>query len=181
MSTLHDEMCCGEPILLMDSDVLYDESLLERLIKSQHPNCMLIDKAFIPGDEPVKICVRDGEIIEFRKWVSAAFDFCGESVGFFKFSQEVAEQIMFQTHLNLRNGRQHEAYEETIRDVLLTSQLGKFSFEDITGIPWIEIDFSEDIERANAEILPLISDLIKDRLLAKKMDQNKDQIFVSGS
>ena len=181
LSTLHDEMCCGEPILLMDSDVLYDESLLERLIKSQHPNCMLIDKAFIPGDEPVKICVRDGEIIEFRKWVSAAFDFCGESVGFFKFSQEVAEQIMFQTHLNLRNGRQHEAYEETIRDVLLTSQLGKFSFEDITGIPWIEIDFSEDIERANAEILPLISDLIKDRLLAKKMDQNKDQIFVSGS
>lgn len=178
LSALHDEMCCGEPILLMDSDVLYDESVLERLIKSQHPNCLLIDRSFVPGDEPVKICVRDGEIIEFRKWLSAEFDFCGESVGFFKFSPEVAEQIMLQANLNLRHGRQNEAYEETIRDVLLTSQLGKFSFEDITGIPWIEIDFAEDVERANAEILPLIAEIIKDRFLPNKLNQNKDQSLV---
>ena len=175
LSTLHDEMCCGEPILLMDSDVLYDESVLERLIKSEHPNCLLIDRAFVPGEEPVKICVREGEIIEFRKWLSAEFDFCGESVGFFKFSPEVAEQIMLQTNLNLRHGRHNEAYEETIRDVLLTSRRGKFAFEDITGMPWIEIDFAVDVERANAEILPLISEIIRDRILAKKLDQNKDQ------
>ena len=31
-----------------------------------------------------------------------------------------------------------------------------FAFEDITGVPWIEIDFAADIERANAEILPRI-------------------------
>jgi choline kinase len=181
LSTLHDEMCCGEPILLMDSDVLYDESVLERLIKSQHPNCLLIDRAFVPGDEPVKVCVRDGEIIEFRKWLSAEFDFCGESVGFFKFSPEVAEQIMLQVNLNLRHDRQNEAYEETIRDVLLTSRVGKFAFEDITGIPWIEIDFAEDIECANAKILPLISEIIKDRFLAKKLDQNKDRSLVRRS
>ncbi|MFT5161043.1 MAG: choline kinase [Paracoccaceae bacterium] len=174
LSTLHDEICCGEPVLLMDADVLYDESLVERLINSGHPNCLLIDRAFVPSDEPVKICVRDGEIIEFRKWLSADFDFCGESVGFFKFSAEIAQQIMLQTEVSLRQGRRNEPYEETIRDVLLTSPRGTFAFEDITGIPWIEIDFAEDVERANTEILPRIAKAIEDRGLARGAVKNND-------
>ncbi len=67
LSILHDEICCGEPVLVMDADVLYDARLLERLANSPHPNCLLIDRAFVPGDEPVKVCVRNGEIVEFRK------------------------------------------------------------------------------------------------------------------
>ncbi len=153
---LRDELCCGEPVLLMDADVLYSEELVARLVNSRHHNCLLLDRAFEPGDEPVKICVRDGEIVEFRKWLSTEFDFCGESVGIFKLSAEVAEKIIVQTELYLSQGRRHEPYEETIRDVLLTSPRGTFAFEDITGTPWIEIDFAADIERANAEILPRI-------------------------
>lgn len=174
LSTLRDEICCGEPVLLMDADVLYDERLLERLIKSRHPNCLLIDRAFVPGDEPVKICVRDGEIVEFRKWLSADFDFCGESVGFFKFSPEIAEQIMLQTDLSLRQGRRNEPYEETIRDVLLTAPRGTFAFEDISGIPWIEIDFALDVKRANAEILPRISKAFEDGRLVRGVANNND-------
>ena len=175
LSTLRDEICCGEPILIMDADVLYDEILLERLIKSRHANCLLIDRDFEPGDEPVKICIRDGEIVEFRKWLSATFDFCGESVGFFKFSADVAEQIMVQTDLSLQQGRQHEPYEETIRDVVLTSPRGSFAVEDITGIPWIEIDFAADVARATAEILPRISQAKKERKLASDLTENEDQ------
>ncbi len=154
--TLRNELCCGAPVLLMDADVLYDGELVERLITSRHKSCLLIDRNFDPGDEPVKVCVRDGEIVEFRKWLSAKFDFCGESVGFFKLSAEEARSIIIQTELYLDLGRRHEPYEETIRDVLLTSPSGTFAFEDITGIPWIEIDFAADIERANTEVLPRI-------------------------
>ncbi len=154
--TLRDALCCGEPVLLMDADVLYDEELVERLVNSRHQNCLLLDRAFDQGDEPVKVCVRDGAIVEFRKWLSTEFDICGESVGFFKLSTEVAKQIIIQTELYVRHGRRHESYEEAIRDVLLTSPRGTFGFEDITGIPWIEIDFAADIERATAEILPRI-------------------------
>lgn len=175
LSTLRDEICCDQPVLLMDADVLYDESLLNRLIKSQHPNCLLIDRDFEPGDEPVKICVRDGEIIEFRKWLSVEFDSCGESVGFFKFSAEIAQQIMLQADLSLRQGRENEPYEETIRDVLLTSPRGTFAFEDITGLPWIEIDFAVDVERANTEILPRISEAIEARILADNLDERRNQ------
>ena len=159
----------------MDADILYDESLLECLIKSQHSNCLLIDRSFEPGDEPVKVCIREGDIIEFRKWLTADSDFCGESVGLFKFSAEIATKIMLQADLSLRQGRRHEPYEETIRDVLLTSPRGKFAFEDITGLPWIEIDFAEDVERAKTEIIPQISKAIVDRALISQLDRNKDQ------
>ena len=169
---LRDELCCGESILLMDADVLYHEDLVARLVDSRHRNCLLLDRDFDAGDEPVKVCVRDGEIIEFRKWLSADFDFCGESVGFFKLSAEVAERIIAQTQLYLRQGRRQEPYEETIRDVLLTSPRGTFAFEDITGRPWIEIDFAADIERANAEILPRIQPAEGRRRAAMTIERN---------
>ncbi len=154
--TLRDELCCGGPVLLMDADVLYGEGLLSRLINSHHENCMLLDRGFMPGDEPVKLCIRDGEIVEFRKWLSAGFDFCGESVGLFKLSARLAEKVITQTGLYLAQGRRQDPYEEAIRDVLLTSKRATFSFEDITGMPWIEIDFAADVERAKTVILPRI-------------------------
>ena len=40
--------------------------------------------------------------------------------------------------------------------MLLTAPRDAFAFEDITGMPWIEIDFAVDVERAEAEILPRI-------------------------
>ena len=163
---LRDELCCGKPVLLMDADVLSDECVLSRLIFSQHENCMLLDRGFIPGDEPVKLCIRNGEIVEFRKWLSAEFDFCGESVGLFKLSACVAEKIVAQSGLYLAQGRRQDPYEEAIRDVLLTSKDHTFSFEDITGMPWIEIDFAADIEHANAVILPRILTAEGDRCAA---------------
>jgi choline kinase len=154
--TLRDELCCGGPVLLMDADVLYDEGILRRLVLSRHQNCLLLDRAFTPGDEPVKLCIRDGEIVEFRKWLSAEFDFCGESVGLFKLSAPVAGKIIAQAKLYLEQGRRLDPYEEAIRDVILTSTRRTFSFEDITSMPWIEIDFAADVERATREILPRI-------------------------
>jgi choline kinase len=161
--SLRDELRSGGPVLLMDADVLYGEEMIERLVTSRHQNCLLLDRDFDMGDEPVKICVRDGEIVEFRKWLSAEYEFCGESVGFFKLSASAAKKVITQTELYLRQGRRHEPYEEMIRDVLLTSPRGTFAFEDVSGMPWIEIDFAADIERANTEILPRILKAVESR------------------
>jgi choline kinase len=173
--TLRNELDCGEAVLLMDADVLYDENLIMRLIHSRHQNCFLLDRDFDPGDEPVKLCVRNGKIIEFRKWLSAEFDFCGESVGFFKLSAAIAKKLIIQTELYIRQGRRQEPYEEAIRDVLLTSPRDTFAFEDITNLAWIEIDFVADIERANTDILPRILSSNDNRDRAVVMNSNPSQ------
>lgn len=173
--TVRDELRCGGAVLLMDADILYDEELLARLINSPHRNCLLLDCDFEPGDEPVKICVRDGEIVEFRKWLSTGFDYCGESVGMFKLSSDMAQLIIAQTALYLDQGRRHEPYEEAIRDVLLTAPRGTFAFEDITGLPWIEIDFAADVARAETEILPRIVSMTAKRRAATVVKGDNDK------
>jgi len=33
---------------------------------------------------------------------------------------------------------------------------GRFGYEDVTGLPWIEIDFPADVIRAQNELVPAI-------------------------
>ena len=146
-----------QDFILMDADVLYDGKIIERLVGSQIRNCFLLDREFIPGDEPVKLCVKNGQIIDFRKHINKdlEFDFQGESVGFFRFTAETADKIMNLTKSYLAQGCDDAPYEEIIRDLLL-EEPDNYGFEDITGLKWIEIDFPEDLIRANSAILPHI-------------------------
>lgn len=149
-----------DPFLLMDADVLYDPQILQRLIATDIENCMLIDRDFVPGDEPVKVCIDAADqIIEFRKKPAPdpAYVKQGESVGFFKFSQAIGKALVSRIDACLEQQRNDVAYEEAIRDCLLATP-GQFGYEDITGIQWIEIDFPEDIIRAREQILPAISE-----------------------
>ncbi|GMQ96130.1 MAG: phosphocholine cytidylyltransferase family protein [Gammaproteobacteria bacterium] len=154
--TLRDELRRGGPVLLMDGDVLYDDRLMKRLVTSDHASCLLLDRIVALDDEAVKLCIRDREIVEFRKWLSTEFDFCGESIGFIKMSARVADSIIAQTRLYLAQNRHQDPYEEPIRDVILTSRRETIGYEDVTGLPWIEIDYAADVERATTEILPRI-------------------------
>lgn len=140
-------------VLLMDADVLYDHRMIERLIESPHRNCFLLDRDLESGDEPVKICVRDGRLVEFRKQVEVACDYFGESVGFFRLSNPMAKELIYAMARYIDVGDLDTPYEEALRDVLLAAP-DQFGFEDITGLPWTEIDFPKDIERARDEILP---------------------------
>jgi choline kinase len=58
-------------------------------------------------------------------------------------------------HRNRQSKTYSDSELENVKDGL-TSQCRTFSFEDITGMPWIEIDFAADVERATSEVLPRI-------------------------
>ncbi len=157
--TLRQHLAAGDEILLMDADVLYDRRIIERLVKTDIPNCFLLDRDFEPGEEPVKLCVRDGYLVEFRKQVALdlTYDFSGESVGFFRFESAIARRIATRTEQYVADGLDEKPLEEAIRDLLLETPEA-FGYEDITGLPWIEIDFPEDIKRAQNEILPQLGE-----------------------
>jgi choline kinase len=156
--TARDALRSGHEVLLMDADVLYAPSLLRTLATSRHPNCFLLDRNLPPGDEPVKICLRDGGIVEFRKKPdpAIAWDLAGESVGFFKWSPAAAAELAAITEDYMTQGRQAEPYEEAIRDLILAGRQ-VVAYEDITNTPWIEIDFPDDVRRARDEVLPGIA------------------------
>ncbi|ADE14459.1 conserved hypothetical protein [Nitrosococcus halophilus Nc 4] len=158
--TLRDQLRAGGEIFLMDADVLYDYRLGQRLLQSPHRNCFLLDRHLEPGEEPVKLCLRNGVLVEFRKQVPTGlrYDIIGESVGFFRFSEEVAHRLADRCQDYMDQSRHEAPHEEAIRDLLLETP-ERFGVEDITGLPWIEIDFPEDIHQAQNIILPQLEPL----------------------
>jgi choline kinase len=148
----------GAPIILMDADVLYDRRLMQRLLDSAHENCFLLDREIEPGDEPVKLCIAQGRIADFHKRPQIAHEWHGESVGFFRFSSSIAAELAERVEAYVATGWNSADYEEPIRDMLLARCGDEFGFEDVTGLPWIEIDFPEDVERARRSILPRLSE-----------------------
>jgi len=164
----------GDPVILMDADVLYDRRLMARLLASAVPDCLLLDRAIEPGDEPVKLCVRDGRIVDFSKRPSLPHEWHGESVGFFRFSAATAAELADRCADYVATGRRAMEYEEPIRDMIIASNAidagkpgdagssmnagnpGRFGFEDISGLPWTEIDFPEDVVKARALLPELV-------------------------
>lgn len=145
----------GDDVLLMDADVLYHPAILERLVHSPAANCFLLDRDYLPGDEPVKICLQDDTIVEFGKQIPAGLSYnrIGESVGFFKFDATGASRLGRIISAHVADDRRAWPHETAIREFALAGNIG---IEDITGLPWIEIDFPEDIERARGDILSRI-------------------------
>ena len=150
-------LLCGDDVLVMDADVLYHPDILRRLVNSPLPNCYLMDRDFAPGDEPVKLCVAGDRIVELRKRVADGlrYDRIGESVGFFKFDAATALRLARLIAAYIADGRREQAHEEALRDLALCDDIA-IGVEDVTGLPWLEIDFPEDLIRAEHQVLPLI-------------------------
>jgi len=159
--TIAEALTRGGDVLLMDADVLYDERILRALVAGSTPvNRLLIDRDFEAGDEPVKLCVQNGVPVELRKQlaVDLQFDTIGESVGFFRFTQAGAQRLAALVAAYTDTGRGHMPHEEAVRD-LLKERSQPIEVADVTGFPWIEIDFPIDVDRATQEVLPQLQPL----------------------
>jgi choline kinase len=147
----------GDDVVLMDADVLYDPTLLEKLV-AQTGSALLVDRDYDERDpESVKVCCADGRIVEFRKQPAAGlrFDDAGESVGFFRLAAEQALALARRVEAYVGAGRLDEPYEEPLRDVMLENP-DAFAVCDATGSAWIEIDVPTDVQRAREQVLPRV-------------------------
>jgi choline kinase len=103
--------------------------------------------------------IRDGRIVAFDKGVTVdAYDIRADWIGFARFSAATAEGLALAIQRYVDDGRLGVIYEKPLRAVILEAP-HVFGFEEITGLPWIEIDFPEDLVRARTEILPRLVDL----------------------
>jgi choline kinase len=148
----------GGEVLLMDADVLYHGQILKALVAGERAvNRVLMDRDFEAGDEPVKLCLRGGVPVELRKRPAPdlQYDAVGESVGFFRFDEAGARRLTELVAGYVARGASDMPHEEAVRD-LIRERDHAFDVADVTGLPWIEIDFPNDLARAEQEILPAL-------------------------
>jgi choline kinase len=141
-----------EPALVMDADVLFPRELLRRLLAAPAPSALLLDRGFQDTGEEVKLYTRGDRVIALgKKVVPEAWETVGEGVGFFKCGAEAGPEFVRLLRKVIEEGDGLNEYEDALHMLLGTRHVG---WVDATGLPWTEIDFAEDLRRAEADVLP---------------------------
>lgn len=147
------------PTVFMDGDVLYDHRLMARLCDATQQTCFAMDRKVRPGDDPVKICFRNGDIVDFHKQPSVPHDEFAEWIGFLKLSADIAGRVEDSLRPYINAGRTDFIYEQAFGDLMRASSPGTFNVVDVSDLPWTEIDFPHDLEYARTEIFPRLQTL----------------------
>ena len=144
-----------DDLLIMDSDVLCPASFVRRLVTSPHPNALLIDETARQDSEERMAIIRGGRVVALTKEArNEPSDLIGEGVGFIKITREDSRAMLAAMEPFVRKGALDMEYEDTWEAFFRAVPVG---CEKIGGQPWIEIDFPEDIDRAEREILPKLA------------------------
>jgi choline kinase len=141
------------PVLVMDADVLCPAAMIARLVASPHPNCFLLDGSVTTTGEEQMLLVRDGLVRNIVRGGAPGYELAGESVGFLKLSEPAARLLDELLEQRIAAGQTGIEHEEVYPELLARVEVG---FERVDGMPWTEVDFPEDVERAEREILPRI-------------------------
>jgi len=142
-----------DDLLIMDADVLFPVALIDRLVRSPHANCFLLDASAVNTGEEQMLLTRGGRVLDIVRGGGGDFELIGESVGFLKVSRDDAPLLRAILDDLVAQGRDTIEHEEAFPLFLAQRAVG---FEQVEDLPWTEIDFPADLERAEREVLPRI-------------------------
>lgn len=139
-------------VLVLNADVVFHPGILQALLESPYPDALSVCFQGTLGEEEMKVKVREGKIIDISKDIDPATA-DGENVGVVKFSAQGAELLFNVTDNLVQRGIVRAWAPRAFQELCRTHDLHAVS---TAGLPWIEIDFPEDLERARQEIYPAI-------------------------
>ncbi len=142
--------------VIMDADVLYPKVLMDRLVHSAHANCFLLDGASVRTGEEMMVCVKNGRALHIARsreesTADAHWDKTGEGVGFFKLDRHDSKALVQTMATLIAEGFERAEYEVALDRFMKDHEAG---YEDVGDLPWTEIDFIEDVQKAENDVLP---------------------------
>ncbi len=151
-----------DDILIMDGDVLFPQELLARLLAFPEANAIAVDERFRDSGEEQKVLCEDGWVVEVTKRVAGDPRIRGEEVGFLRLSAEAAEVLRSILEEFIDSGKDSLEYEETFRELAVEVPI---AVVEIGDLPWVEIDFEEDLARAREAVWPQVECLDRGQML----------------
>jgi L-glutamine-phosphate cytidylyltransferase len=147
-----------EGFVVMNCDVLFHPQLLTDLVTARYDDALLMayqeDDNEPLGDEEMKVKVRRGRVVDISKTMPPE-DADGENLGILKFGPDGAEILANVLDDRIATGALRDWAPKAFGDFARVRALHAIGTR---GLPWIEIDFPEDYQRAVTEILPAIED-----------------------
>jgi len=133
-----------EGFILLNSDVLFHEQILEKIIKSDFENAIIVDDYKDLGEEEMKIVLNDNKLVEISKDIEPK-KATGEYIGISKFSKSCAKVLFDKIDELIREGKTSEWYEKAFTEIVNDLDIYGVSTD---GLPWIEIDDFTDLKNA---------------------------------
>ena len=153
-------------VLVMDADVLFPRALLQRLTECSHSSCILLDGRVSGDGEEMILFAAQGRVWDIVRRAKGhtpqpprgveAFDTTGESVGFIKVGNQDASQLRLVVERRVAGGVRDCDHELTYPEFFRSCAVG---YERVDDLPWMEVDFPEDLARARREVLPLVDQM----------------------
>jgi choline kinase len=171
----------AEGFVVLNSDVLFHPQLLANLLESSRDDALLIsdaEKEINPlGDEEMKVKVKEELVIDISKDIDP-LEADGENVGIVKFGAKGAKALVGYMNELIATGAVKDWAPRAFREFALNHPLHALSTR---GLPWIEIDFPEDYERAVTEVFPNIESLAGAGNSGRNPSQTPSAILVDES
>lgn len=140
-----------DDVIVMDADVLFHRDILRRLVTSPYENALLMDETVKQTGEECMVVVAGGRVIALTKQVPERYDYAGEGVGFLRVRHADTPHVVASLRSYIDKGAWNMEYEDALLEYFRDVKVGH---EKIGGLPWTEIDFVEDVRRAEADVLP---------------------------
>jgi choline kinase len=133
-----------ETTLLLNGDVLFPHEALQRLLKAPQSNTLAVEKKSC-GNEEVKVIEgAENRVVAIGKELIQE-NALGEFIGLAKFSAEFIKQFFMSLEQLIEAGGKADYFEAAIHPILSEQVV---HYIDVTDLPCIEIDFEEDLRRA---------------------------------
>ncbi|RKY63591.1 MAG: hypothetical protein DRQ02_12465 [Candidatus Latescibacterota bacterium] len=137
-----------EEFILFNSDVLFHEKILDKIIKSNFENAIVVDDYKELGDEEMKVILNNNKLVEISKYIDPK-KATGEYIGISKFSKNGAKILFNKIDELIKQGKVNEWYEEAFAEIINDLSIYGVSTD---GLPWIEIDDFTDLKNAQTVI-----------------------------
>lgn len=138
--------------LLLNADVLFDPEILRRVLESPYADALAVERRPRFEPEEMKVELDGGRIRALSKTLPPARA-RAENVGVLKFSAEGAGVLFARMEQLLAAGAEKEFCPYAFDAIAAEHPLYAVP---VDGLPWIEIDFAEDLQRAREKVWPAI-------------------------
>jgi len=139
-------------IVVLNCDVLADPRVLERLLSSEKSG-FAYDSSSGDDDEHMKVEIVDGRLKSMSKSLDQS-RVHGENIGILYFTRAHAQAMIHEANTAIDEGA-NKSWLATAVDSFV--QKNTMMAVDVCDLPWIEIDYEEDLLRARQSIWPRIA------------------------
>lgn len=132
------------------ADTVFAPELLEKLRDDARTAINLTFDGHECAEEEMKVRLQDDRLVEISKTMPSAHAH-GEFTGIMSMSAEALVQLRrVASELLARDGADKLFVEAALQVLLERGMSSEFTLVDISGVPWREIDFPEDLAAAEA-------------------------------